>query len=234
MTFDYRTQYQEYRVYIKKLMKETQTPAAKTSLAIVGTIMLVAFLSLVAIRPTLVIVASLTRSISDEERVLAALETKIQSLQAAQRKLDAVKDRMALANAAIPTKVDLENFIKEIEILAVESNLKLLNIDQSGIYLNFGSQPKLLGVGSLVEKVDLNLSIGGDEAAIRSFLGKIIKLDRLVLINDTEISDVSENIDDQHPYKVQARVSISIFTTQKVSVDKSESGKSAGPAKEEL
>ena len=242
MTFDYRTQYQEYRKYVKKLMAEAQTPAAKTSLAIVGTLLLIAFLSLVAIRPTLVIVASLTRSIADEQKVLEALQTKIALLQTAQRKLDVVKDKLAPANSAIPPQPELEKFIKEVEILSWDAELKLLNVEQQGIVLNLGQpiSPKVESaiarpVG--VERIDLKLSIGGEEAAIRKFLDDLVNLDRLVVVGETTITDVSENVDADKPFPVQAAVSVSVFTTQKISINKPKpdtAGEPASPQKDEL
>lgn len=219
MTFDYKSQYYEYRKYLEKLKTQVQGPIAQTSLAVVGTIAFCIFLALVAIRPTFVIVASLTRSISDEQTVVEKLDQKIEALQIAQKKLLAVKDRMGAVNLAIPETTQLEVFMRQVETLASEHGLVLLEIKQDPFML---VMPQAVALGprqAAVQPLNIDIKVGGKESAVRSFIASLIQLDRIVGISSVTIASLSAEDRTEQPYAVAAAIDAQIFTTQQVAIE---------------
>lgn len=215
MTFDYRTQYVEYRKYIDRLMKQVRTPVAQASLAVVGSLLFAAFLAVAALRPTVVTVASLIRNVNDERQSISILDKKIQSLQIAQKKLSEIKSNLAPANVAIPDHVSIEDFTKELEILAREHALVLLEVHQEGFLLYNAAIPTPQpGSVPSVSQVPIGVVVGGSEDAIRAFLVDLENLDRLVVVTNANFSEVGPEGRKDNPYPLSANLALTIFTTQ--------------------
>lgn len=217
MTFDYRSQYLEYRKYLDQLMKQVGSPVARASLAVVGALLFATFLAIAALRPTLVTIASLTRNINDERQTVSTLDKKIQSLQIAQKKLEDIKTRLGPAQVAIPDHVDIEGFTKELEILASQRGLVLLEVNQDGFLLSNGvaptSQP---GDIPKVSIVPVRVVVGGTEEAVRSFIADVENLDRLVVIATANFTEIRLEERKDRPYPISADLLLQIFTTQQL------------------
>lgn len=198
-------------------MKQAQTPVAQASLALIGTLLFAAFLAAAALRPTLLTIASLTRSVGDERKTIATLDKKIQLLGVAQKKLETMKGQLEPANIAIPDNVAMEDFIKEIEVLAKGHELALLEIRQEGFPLSSKAVPTPQpGRIPTVSKIPVRIVVGGAESAIRAFIADLENLDRLVVVTTTNLSGVKIEERKDRPYPLNADISLEIFTTQVV------------------
>lgn len=217
MTFDYRSQYREYRKYIEGLKQKVKTPTAQVSLAVVGTILFAAFLAAAALRPTLVIIASLVRDINLERQTIEALDRKIRALQVAQQRLERTQHLMGPATVAIPGELDADVFIKEIELLAFEHQLKLLTVDQREFMLYAEKSIASSNDEPLsIQSIPASLTIGGSEQSIREFLADLERLDRLVVVGSVQVTSVPPGNRQDRPYAVNATVVMSIYTSQHV------------------
>lgn len=218
MTFDWHSQQAEYRKYIDRLMKEVQTPVAQASFAVVGAFLFATFLAVAALRPTLLNIATLLRDIDDERQTVATLDKKIQALQLAQKKLGDIGLRLEPAQIAIPDRASLDEFSKELEVLTKEHGIVLFEVRQSGFSLYNKAIPTA-GPGKIpgTSPLSLDMTVGGSEDAIRSFVNDLERLDRLVVVTSVNFSSVTAAERAQHPYAVNANLSVQVFTTQTMS-----------------
>lgn len=212
MTFDYRKQYQEYRHYMNSLVEKTKAPAARASLAVVGAIAFTVFLAVFALRPTLITVAGLWKEINIEKTTITALDRKLKLLQAAKQNYDQVSPRLYLLDNAIPKTVEIESMAKQLEALAVENGLITLEFREENFWLL--SPPPAGNIPASVSGIDIKISVGGKEDGIRSFVGNLEKLSRMVKIDAITVRAVPENERIERPFPVYATLGISMFTSQ--------------------
>lgn len=215
MTFDYRTQYHEYRKYLERLKQQVKSPVAQVSLTIVGTFFLVGFLGMVAIRPTLFTIADLTRSIDDEKRNVDLLDRKIRSLQLAQQKLESLQNELPSLQTAVPETVDLIGIARRVETLAQEDGLVLLEFTQSDVFLHpIGIPTVTIGRPLTASSIPVNMTIGGDEEGIRRFIDDLERLDRIGRVTLTRLDVVPPKSRREQPFPLVATVAVEFFTTQ--------------------
>lgn len=211
MIFDYRKQYQEYRHYIDGLVAKTKAPVARVSLAVVGAIVFTVFLAVFALRPTLITIAGLWKEINIEKTTIAALDRKLKLLQAAKQNYDQVSSKLYLLDNAIPKTVEIESMAKELEKLAADNGLATLEFGEENFWL---LSPSSENLPPGVSGIDIKISVGGQEAGIRSFVGNLEKLSRLAKINSITVRAVPEKERIERPFPVYATLGISMFTSQ--------------------
>jgi Tfp pilus assembly protein PilO len=212
MTFDYRKQYQEYRHYIDSLVEKAKTPVTRVSLAIVGAIAFSVFLAVFALRPTLITVAGLWKEINTEKTTITALDRKLKLLQAAKQNYDQASSRLYLLDTAGPQTVEIESMARELEVLAAENSLNTLEFREEKFWLLSPSPAGSLPVN--VSGIDVMVSVGGQEAGIRNFVGNLEKLGRMVKINAITARAVPEKERIERPFPVYATLGITMFTSQ--------------------
>lgn len=224
--FDYRTQYHLYRQYIDLLKKKIKTPVAQVSLAIVGSLLFVAFLIATAIRPTVVTIAKLLRDIKDEQQVMSLLDRKISSLQIAQRKLEESQGRLPVADRALPSTIDLSDVVRRLESLAHEKGIVMIEFseDQEIPFVQSTKTPTPGAQLVRVYSIPIKMTLGGSETAIREFLASLEQLERLGFIRSVQINAVPIENKKLQPFPLYSAVSLEFYTTQSL--------KGAGPQPE--
>lgn len=217
------SQYGQYREKIFRLLQErVKKPETQASLAVVGTLILIAGLGISALRPTLLTISSLIKEIGDEQRLIVALEDKFRALAAAQGFLEDMKGDLLRIDWAVPGDQEFQVFVKEVEILAKEKGLAAVEISQAGFRIGEGAMADIQGKTKFLA---MTVSIGGTEAAIRDFLADLIKMDRLVLIKSVNLSSVSNEQRQEEPYQVRGSAAIEIMYAPENS-ENSDSGQS--------
>lgn len=212
MTFDYRKQYQEYRQYIDSIVEKAKAPAARVSLAVVGTIIFSGFLAVFAIKPTLTTVAGLWKEINTEKEIIIGLDRKLKLLQTAGQNYDKASSKLYLLDKALPETIEVENMAKDLELLALENGLSALEFKQENFWL---LQPQPTDNSSIkISGVDVKMSVGGQESQVRNFTGNLEKMGRMVKIESMTVRSVPEAERKERPFPVYATLSITTFTTQ--------------------
>ena len=215
MIFDYRTQYHEYRRYLELLKQQARSPVAQVSLTIVGTLFLIGFLGMLAIRPTLATIADLTRSIHDEKRNIDLLDRKIRSLQLSQQKLESLRDRIPLLAAAVPETVDFTGIVRRIEILASEHRLAVVEFTHADVLLYPPSTPTVTIERPLAAfPVPVSLTVGGDEESLRRYIEDLERLDRVGRVTLVRLDVVPPKSRRERPFPLSATITMEFFTTQ--------------------
>jgi Tfp pilus assembly protein PilO len=218
MIFNYRSQYREYRRYIDLLKRRTKSPLIQTSLAVVGTLLLVATLAIVAIRPTAMTISSLWKNVKDEEKTIELLDRKIHSLQIAQQKLEQLESSLALAHRAIPSTPDLPGIARRLEVLAGEHRLILLGFSTRSMLFHreatASASPKASFVASTIPII---VDVGGNESNIRDFLKDLEQMDRVSRIQTVQLTAVPLKSRKELPFPVSGRVQAEFYTSQSIS-----------------
>lgn len=215
MIFNYRTQYHEYRRYLELLKQQGRSPIAQVSLTIVGTLFLIGFLGMLAIRPTLATIADLTRSIRDEQRNIDLLDRKIRSLQLAQQKLESLRDRMPLLDAAVPQTVDLTGIARRIEMLASEHRLAVVEFTHADVLLYpLGIPTVTIDRPLTASPVSVSLTVGGDEETLRTYIEDLERLDRVGRVTLARLDVVPLKARRERPFPLSATITMEFFTTQ--------------------
>lgn len=212
MTFDYRKQYQEYRQYIDSIVEKAKAPAARVSLAVVGTIIFSGFLAVFAIKPTLTTVAGLWKEINTEKEIIIGLDRKLKLLQTARQNYDKASSKLYLLDKALPETIEVENMAKDLESLALENGLSTLEFKQENFWL---LQPLPAGNPSIkISGLDVKMSVGGQESQVRNFTANLEKMGRMVKIESMTVRSVPEAERKERPFPVYATLLITTFTTQ--------------------
>lgn len=207
---DIRSQYGEYQTRVRGLIKQgLEKQVTQVSLALVGTLALVALLALLALRPTLLTISELIREIQDEERVIEALDRKISALQAAEQTLRELEERLYLLYDAIPSGFNVELLAKELELLAADRGLAMIEFSQEGFFLR--RPDTAADQASGVAALPISLSVGGREESIRSFISDLENLDRLVVVDFVLMSSVTEKDREDQPYPVRATIGVDVY-----------------------
>lgn len=212
MTFDYRKQYQEYRQYIDSIVEKAKAPAARVSLAVVGTIFFSVFLAVFAIKPTLTTVAGLWKEINTEREIIIGLDRKLKLLQTAGQNYDKAGSKLYLLDKALPETIEVENMAKDLELLALDNGLNMLEFKQENFWL---LQPPPAGNPSIkISGLDVKMSVGGQESQVRNFTANLEKMGRMVKIESMTVRSVPEAERKERPFPVYATLLITVFTTQ--------------------
>lgn len=192
----------EYRQKLLVMLAErVKKPTAQVSLALVGTLILIAGLGLLVLRPTMLTISSLIKEIQDEQRLITALDEKFRSLVLAEGILTEMKPDLPRLEWAVPSGQELGTFSKEVEILAKEKGLAAVEISQAG----FEMAEKGGGI------MEVWLGVGGNEEQVRNFLADLIKMDRLVILKSVNVSSVPKEQRQEEPYQVRAAAIVEIL-----------------------
>lgn len=182
------------RLLWQALQQRFNKPVVQVSLGLVGTLLLVAGLGVLVLRPTLLTISSLIKEIQDEQRLITALDEKFRALVLAEGMLTEMKADLPRLEWAVPRGQELGTFSKEVEILAREKGLAAVEISQTG----FEMAEKTGGV------MEVWLGVGGSEEQVRNFLADLIKMDRLVIFKSVNVSSVPREERQEAPYRVKA------------------------------
>lgn len=127
---DYRRQRSRYSKQLKSLSKK---PVAQASLALILSLLAVSFFGIFAIKPTMVTIADLVKTIKDKEEVSRLLQTKIEVLTTAQVNYEKIRPSLAEIEKILPSEALFLRLLAEINLLAWENEVVL----ESGSFGDF-------------------------------------------------------------------------------------------------
>lgn len=111
--------------YSRQLKGLSQAPIAQASLALIFSLLTVSFFGIFAIKPTLVTIAELMRTIKDKEAVNSQLQAKIEALTIAESNYRKIKPKFEKLEKMLPQKVLFLRLAGEINLLAWENEVVL-------------------------------------------------------------------------------------------------------------
>ncbi len=172
-----------YDRYYQRIKVWGQQPKTKISGLIGLTIFTVAFFLSMAILPTIKTIAGLKKEIKDQQEVEAKLTKKMIGLKTAEVNYAKVVNNLRLINQVLPEKEEFERLAWQIQWVA----------KQTGVEINTGSFGgfNLVGQTDKSDKIELaaELTIAGSYQQIRAFLQSLIKIDRLITIEEVNFNN---------------------------------------------
>ena len=171
-----------YRSFIKN-------PFATASTEFVATIILILFLFILAIRPTIITINNIQTKINELTAFNSSLETKITSLETLMPLINNQKSKIELLNKAIPDQVDFPNFEKQLRYLVQDSNLELSNLSFSKLPIISETKDE-----SSDNTVSYTISVNGQYQNIKTFLSKLQNLLRISTIDSVTIQKPNNNV----------------------------------------
>ncbi len=182
MAINYRTEYQRYRQYYVNLRRFYQKPTVKVSFFVLLSFATVTFFTALAIRPTITTIGALIRDIEDKKLIDDQLEAKVNTLDQAQSLVSSIEEDKELLRAALPENAELGRFLQEIEFIAKQYGVRVLEIRFGGVSLGETSSRK-----PQTQSIPIKVSVGGSFGAVKSFLELLENLDRIVVITDVHL-----------------------------------------------
>jgi Tfp pilus assembly protein PilO len=202
LSFDYHTQYRRYRRFVTQLVGLSQLPAVSVYVELSVTLLVIAFFSLVALKPTATTIASLISEINNQQDISEKLSSKIDSLAAAQATYTSIKQDLTLIDQALPPQPQLPNYSYQLELLAFQTNTTIQNLSfepfkasnttptppskpPSTNTTSKTASPKALQKNS--QSIEFRLSVSGDYQSLRNFSDQLTQSRRLISINSLSV-----------------------------------------------
>lgn len=188
-TTHYKLNYSRYQHYYRQIWRFYQKPSAKVSTALLLTLFTTIFFAVFAIRPTLVTIAELLKTIQDRQEVLAKLEDKSASLAAAQQEYLIASDQISLLDDALPSDLAVQELITQIEATAAHHQLALSSINVA----EFEYSTDATNNSEELLELPLTVTLSGDYLKLEQFISNILNLPRFTRLESLSISAVDSN-----------------------------------------
>lgn len=191
--------FSKYYTYIEPI---TSDPVIRGYFTLIASILLTAFFIIFALSPTFSTIVGLTRKIDDQKKVLASLDSKINSIILAQENYSRVEPDLPLLDRALPTKPEPDVVLQDVINTGSGSGVVLSSFQVSEVYLRGinptekapekkpqeQQQPAKNPGGTVVSslgipRLEFGVGMSGTRESIRQFAGRLEFLPRIVVIS---------------------------------------------------
>lgn len=158
-------------------------------ISIVLTLTALSLFGLFAINPTLSTIAKLRKEIADYEVINQKLEEKISALSILQQAYSNIENEVPTVKNAIPESPLVPQFIGQIQSIAKNSNIFVVQLQNS--------QVDLYRENAILDKYKaFNFSLIGDGnyEDIKKFIENVANMERVVGIDTSSINNVENNV----------------------------------------
>ncbi len=173
-------------------------PVLRGYFTLIASFLLTAFFILFALSPTFSTIVGLVRKIDDQKKIISSLDAKITNLITAQENYSQIEPKIPLLETALPTKPIPEQILDELVKTSTASGVNITTIQINEVYLS-GVNPVKIEAGPKAppEKnnqdlfaplglplVRFTVGVKGQQANIRDFIGQIVNLPRILLLDE--------------------------------------------------
>lgn len=196
MALNYKSSLVRYRRYLAAAEAD---PVWRASAFVILSLLLLLFMILFAIRPTVITIAELVSQIQIQTELSQKLATKIENVRDASEILSQQRDNLPLLDQAIPKKPIWQEWINSIEKLATASGLVIKSVDAGPI--NILGKPVVVAtinnavttaeapvVPKGVTPINFTIVAEGDYLQVKQFVENFEKLRRLTIVSDIQIA----------------------------------------------
>lgn len=190
MATGWRKDYFRYKeLFLNILYVYNSKPNLKIYLELVLSLTTIVIFSLFAIRPTILTIIELNNEIKSKEAVILKLKNKLTNLETASNLLQSNQSSIEMVNQAVPDNAKPQDFLSQIENLALGNSLIVSNISLTDV-LMFGKTTSK----EKVNELPFTISVSGTYQNIYDFLTKMENLKKPVKIESLAInSNVTES-----------------------------------------
>lgn len=171
-----------------------QQPVARVSIELFLSIGLILFLSIFAIRPTLITMSDLIKEIDDKKIHSENLDKKITALATAQSEYISFEDKLVYLDQAISSKPELVYSLKVLEKLASDNNVVISGMTVSELPTE--ESEGLQFSNRVLNTMPISINLVGDYVSIRNYT-EAIRSNR----HAYTIESVSFNLNDDEAVK---------------------------------
>lgn len=176
MAPNWPTEYHRYRRYFVNISQFYRQKRVRVYTELVLSILTVTFFLYFAIKPTLITIAGLLKTIKDQKLVAEKLEDKVNALNLAQKQFLVVEPDLYLVDQALPKNPSLSTLAKELEALARRAQVTIETIQFNQTTLR--GEPPAEGQTT----VKFSLTAGGNYLDLKGFLQSVSSLRRIILV----------------------------------------------------
>lgn len=206
MSLNTENEYGRYHRSLFNLRKITQGSKNRSYLWLSLTIFTVCFFLILAIQPTLVTIAKLNKEIQDKTEASQKLQTKINSIVAAQNEFAKNSENFFLLDEALPEKSEFPRLAFFFEEIATSSGVNLNSLNFDGIEESVANPEGSISPGT--RQLNFSVTVSGDYPKLRDFLitlessRRILKIEKSTFNQDKkeDIVELSLSVRGQTSY----------------------------------
>lgn len=151
---------------------------------VIMSLVLVILMITLALRPTLVTIATLLGEIREQKDIAAQLSRKIQNLQVAADNMETNKDQIALLDLALPAKPDIASWVESVQTLSSDTGVTIETLSLGNTVFAKKIQAETIDVA----RTSFSATINGDYDQVTNFLSRLENLLRITILTDVQIN----------------------------------------------
>jgi len=190
MALNYKSSLVRYRRYLAAAESD---PVWKASLFVILSLLLLLFMILFAIRPTLITIAGLVSDIKEHQILSNRLSEKIDLVRDASDLLSQQRDNLPLLDEGLPTKPEWNEWVLMVEELAKANGIVLENVIAGPVTVE-GKQvltpaekqstTEMVELPKGVTPIPFNVIVKGDYEKLSQFASLIERSRRIALVTN--------------------------------------------------
>lgn len=176
--------------YSQDLRRYYRMPAVQVSLTLVLSLFVMAIFIVFALRPTIVTIVTLKKTIAESEKIRQQLSVKMTNLQKASVQFELLKPILPMLNTTIPNNgAEYLPLTTAIEILARQTGTQLES-ESLGPTLLFSRiiSPFIPSKDQSVVELPFTARVIGSYPNISAFLTKLLSMERIIIIESVTIT----------------------------------------------
>lgn len=176
--------------YSRDLRRYYRMPAVQVSLTLVLSLFVIAIFIVFALRPTIVTIVTLKKTIAESEKIRQQLSVKVTNLQKASVQFESLKPILPMLNLTIPNNgAAYLPLTTAIEILARQTGTQIES-ESLGATLLFSRiiSPFVPSKNQSVVELPFTARVVGSYPNISAFLTKLLSMERIIIIESVTIT----------------------------------------------
>lgn len=176
--------------YSQDLRRYYRLPAVKVSLTLVLSFFVIAIFITLALRPTIISITTLKKTIVESQETLQKLDSKVANLQRAATQFELVKSFLPILDINIPNNGAMYSpLTAAVENLSTQTGVQLES-ESIGSTLLFSRilSPFTPSKSQSVVALPFSARIVGNYPNVASFLTKLLSMERIVMIESVTIT----------------------------------------------
>lgn len=195
--------YQSYRRYYAFIEPVAADPLVRGYFSLVASLLLIAFLAIFALSPTINTILGLRKKISDQTRIIAALDTKTADLVAAQQNYSALEEVIPLMAEALPEKPQPQGVIAGVLATATAAGATVTSLQFQDLPLTIDLAAASKDKKASLSTADFSLAVAGSPSQIRTFLGGLENLLRYIRVETVSFTQSAADVTGAGYYYLQ-------------------------------
>lgn len=198
----------DYKETFIGLKKFAQTQQAHSFAWLSLTLFTISFFAIVAIRPTLVTIAKLTREIKEKKGANKSLEAKVKTLVAAQAVFVKNSGNLALLEEAFPEKNQFAALAFFFDQKAQTNFVNIKSFSFDKISLADKSGAGKTEIPANIPFFTFSITVTGEYFNLKTFLADIESSPRIISVDTSSVNPIKNNNNDSE--EVTSGISLSI------------------------